>query len=84
MEGVGEMAATQPKKDRSVKDMLTRPAADKVEVDASVTGRHRGEKSEADGEAIVTRAFLEGLFTSLRENIQVVKRDLSVDLKVVR
>ncbi|KAJ1192468.1 hypothetical protein NDU88_001775 [Pleurodeles waltl] len=64
--------------------MLTRPAAGKVEADASVTGKHRGEESEENGEAPVTRAFLEGLFTSLRDDTQAVKRDLLQVLKVVR
>ncbi|KAJ1217401.1 hypothetical protein NDU88_004995 [Pleurodeles waltl] len=76
------MAATQPKKNSSVKDMLTRPAEGKVEEDASITGKHRGEEMEEDNEAPVTRAFLEGLFTSLRDDLQVVKRDLSQDPKV--
>ncbi|KAJ1207187.1 hypothetical protein NDU88_002579 [Pleurodeles waltl] len=43
----------------------------------------RHERKE-DGEGPITQAFLEGLFTSLREDLQALKRDLSQDLKVVR
>ncbi|KAJ1146299.1 hypothetical protein NDU88_012577 [Pleurodeles waltl] len=73
-----------PKMDRSVKDMLTKPAAGKVKADNPVTGKLREEETEEDNGAPVTRSFLEGLFTSLRDDIQRVKRDLSPDLKVVR
>ncbi|KAJ1217652.1 hypothetical protein NDU88_005245 [Pleurodeles waltl] len=63
--------------------MLTKPAADKVEADNSATGKLREEETEEDNGAPVTRSFLEGLFTSLRDDIQEVKRDLLQDLKVV-
>ncbi|KAJ1185124.1 hypothetical protein NDU88_001919 [Pleurodeles waltl] len=36
-----------------------------------------------DEGAPVTRGFLEGIFASLRDNIQAVKRNLSQDLKVM-
>ncbi|KAJ1215381.1 hypothetical protein NDU88_002990 [Pleurodeles waltl] len=78
------MAAARPKNNRSMKDMLTRPAAGKVEVDISITRRHRGEKSEEDGEAPVTGTFHECLLTSLREDLQAVKGHLLQALKEVR
>lgn len=39
---------------------------------------------EAPSEEPVTRAFLETLFASLREDLQEVKRDLTAEIKDIR
>ncbi|KAJ1153005.1 hypothetical protein NDU88_005777 [Pleurodeles waltl] len=64
--------------------MLTKPAAGNTETDNPGTGKRSEEETDEDTRAPVTRSFLEGLFASLRDDIQGVKRDLSQDLKVVR
>ncbi|KAJ1185945.1 hypothetical protein NDU88_002731 [Pleurodeles waltl] len=48
------------------------------------TGKLREEETDEDSGAPGTRSFLEGLFPSLRDDLQAVKRDLSQDLKVAR
>ncbi|KAJ1142993.1 hypothetical protein NDU88_009305 [Pleurodeles waltl] len=72
------------KKERSFKDMLSKPPEGKTEADNTGTGKHREEETEEDAGAPVIKSFLESLFASLRDDIQLVKRDLLQDLKVVR
>ncbi|KAJ1219070.1 hypothetical protein NDU88_006641 [Pleurodeles waltl] len=78
------MASIYPKKDRSVKDMLTKLAAGKMEAAKPGTGKLREEETDEDTGVPITRSFLEGLFALLRDDIQAMKRDVSQDLKVVR
>ncbi|KAJ1099966.1 hypothetical protein NDU88_005057 [Pleurodeles waltl] len=86
MEPTGEDLETGDavRKERSVKDMLSKPTVGKTEADNPGTGEHREEEMDEDTGAPSTRSFLEGLFASLWDEIQAVKRDLSQDLKVVR
>ncbi|KAJ1150161.1 hypothetical protein NDU88_002958 [Pleurodeles waltl] len=78
------MVAIPSKKERSVKDMLSKPTAGKTEADNPLTGKHREEEMDEDTRAPVKRSFLEGLVALLQGDIQAVKRDMSEDLKVVR
>ncbi|KAJ1181669.1 hypothetical protein NDU88_006872 [Pleurodeles waltl] len=52
------MAAARSKKDRSVKDMLTRPTMGKVEADFSTPGKPGHVVIEEEGVGPITRAFL--------------------------
>ncbi|KAJ1201669.1 hypothetical protein NDU88_005475 [Pleurodeles waltl] len=78
------MVAARSKNDRSVKEMLTRPSTGKAEANLSTPEKPRRAVMDEYGEGPFTRAFLEGLFTSLREDLQALKRDLLQDLKEVR
>ncbi|KAJ1155080.1 hypothetical protein NDU88_007816 [Pleurodeles waltl] len=71
------MAMVRSKKDRSTKDMLTKPTAGKAEAIALAMERH---ECNEEGEGPIMRAFHEGLLTSRREDLQAVKRELSQDL----
>ncbi|KAJ1114934.1 hypothetical protein NDU88_003164 [Pleurodeles waltl] len=75
------MASARPKKDRSMKDMLTKTMKGNTEGDTPTLTHREGDE---DGENPITRSFLEGLFLSLKEDLQAVNRDLSRDLKEVR
>ncbi|KAJ1099151.1 hypothetical protein NDU88_004255 [Pleurodeles waltl] len=59
--------------------MLTKPTTSKAE--AVTMEWHERDK---EGVSPITQSFLEGLFTSLNEDLQEVKRDLLRDLKAVR
>ncbi|KAJ1210176.1 hypothetical protein NDU88_005544 [Pleurodeles waltl] len=75
------MGSACSKKDRSVKDMLIKPTTCKAEAVTPAMERH---ECDEEGGSPIMRSFLEGLFTSLREDLQAVKRDLSQDSKGVR
>ncbi|KAJ1082151.1 hypothetical protein NDU88_002321 [Pleurodeles waltl] len=74
------MATARSKKHRSVKDMLIKPTTGKT---VTVTPAMEWHKRDEEGESLITQSFLKGLFTSLREDLLAVKRDLSLDLKEV-
>ncbi|KAJ1082857.1 hypothetical protein NDU88_003021 [Pleurodeles waltl] len=83
-EGPETMVTMQGKKDRSVKDMLAKPPGIKAERETPGSAQQLDKEVGEDEGAPVTRCFLEGLFASLRDVIQAVKRDLLQYLKVMR
>ncbi|KAJ1091948.1 hypothetical protein NDU88_005062 [Pleurodeles waltl] len=114
------MATARSKKDRSLKETLTKPAGNRADngttlpVTPSHVGRtirpvpeqlqqqrgfpavghnHNGNAwawqllivtHDEDEERSVTRTFLEQLFASLKTDLQIVKKEISLDLKEVR
>ncbi|KAJ1199584.1 hypothetical protein NDU88_003418 [Pleurodeles waltl] len=78
------MVAVRSKKDRSLKEMLTKSTMGKAETDLPTPGKPSRMVREEKGEDPVTRVYLEVLFTSMREDLQALKRDLLLDLKEVR
>ncbi|KAJ1148268.1 hypothetical protein NDU88_001105 [Pleurodeles waltl] len=82
--GYMTMATMRGKKDRSVKDMLTKPPGGRAEGETPGPGQHLDKEAGEDERTPVTRGFLEGLLASLRDDIQTVKKDLLQDLKVMR
>ncbi|KAJ1128761.1 hypothetical protein NDU88_007136 [Pleurodeles waltl] len=77
------MAVTQSKKGRSLKEMLTKPMVGRAEAGLPRSGMPSRQAAKEEGEGPVIPAFFEGLFTSLRDDLQSVKTDLSQDLKEV-
>ncbi|KAJ1117997.1 hypothetical protein NDU88_006192 [Pleurodeles waltl] len=72
------MSTVRAKKERSLKDMLIKVAK------PSGNGKPPGQDTDhpggmEDGEGPVTWIFLEAFFTSLHDDLQVVKRDLSAN-----
>ncbi|KAJ1098959.1 hypothetical protein NDU88_004066 [Pleurodeles waltl] len=70
------------KKDRSLKEMLARSTGPSGEVGAPLQESDTPIEA-ADKEGLVTRAFLEALFSSLKEDLQAMKRDLPTDIQEV-
>ncbi|KAJ1170867.1 hypothetical protein NDU88_002738 [Pleurodeles waltl] len=77
------MAVARIKKDWFLKDKLTKPTGTPSDDKLSPCCLDFGLTKEA-WERPVTGSFMETLFSSPREDIQALKRDLSVDLKDVR
>ncbi|KAJ1097478.1 hypothetical protein NDU88_002596 [Pleurodeles waltl] len=75
------MAAAQYSKDKSVEDLLPKPTTGKAKTVAPAMERHERNK---EGEDPIMQAFLERLFTLLREDLKAVKGALSQDLKEVQ
>ncbi|KAJ1104528.1 hypothetical protein NDU88_001939 [Pleurodeles waltl] len=78
-----EMATASTMNDRTLKEMLTKPTGGKEEDGLTLLG----QAQKADGDSIespVTCMFLGALFTSLKEDLQTVKKDRLRDLKEVR
>ncbi|KAJ1185442.1 hypothetical protein NDU88_002234 [Pleurodeles waltl] len=77
------MAAGWGKKDRSLKEMLTKLLGVQS---SDTTSLLSSDAAAAVGgtNTLVTRPFLEPLFASLRQSLQTLKKDLSVDRREVR
>ncbi|KAJ1205686.1 hypothetical protein NDU88_001114 [Pleurodeles waltl] len=78
-----DMASAQGKKNRRLKDMLTKTVV-------AMARDHQAELTPVSApgggeiDAPVTCSFLEALFTSLREDLQSFKKELSSNLQEVR
>ncbi|KAJ1173049.1 hypothetical protein NDU88_004891 [Pleurodeles waltl] len=77
------MAAARTMWDRTLKETLSKSSNSKMG-DESCTPEQKHLPDGDRREDQVTHPFLEALFASLREDLQMVKRGLSQDLKEVR
>lgn len=76
------MVAHKGRKNRSVKEMLLESTSSQP--DSQIMAKSAEEMEGIEGaEAPVSRAFLESLFASLREDPSAMKQDLSADLREV-
>ncbi|KAJ1166869.1 hypothetical protein NDU88_007265 [Pleurodeles waltl] len=81
------MASTKPKRDQSVREMLTRshPSQSRQAEAAALERGPEGQgEVEADGESPVTKGFLTSLFNSLRVDLQERQRDISQEMRELR
>ncbi|KAJ1148639.1 hypothetical protein NDU88_001467 [Pleurodeles waltl] len=81
------MASSKPKRDQSVREMLTRshPAqTHQAEAAASTRGADQLGNMEVEGEAPVKKSFLTSLFDSLRVDLQELRRDISQEVRELR
>ncbi|KAJ1104112.1 hypothetical protein NDU88_001527 [Pleurodeles waltl] len=77
------MAATRTKKDHSLRDMLLKLNGS-ADDNKAPTQNMDHPLDMWDQEGPMTRSFLEALFTSIWEDLQAIKKDLSADLREVR
>ncbi|KAJ1202583.1 hypothetical protein NDU88_006380 [Pleurodeles waltl] len=77
------MAGAQSKKDHTLKDMFIHPSG-RQEDRPAATATTGSQAEDKQLEALVTRSFFEALFTSFRDDLHSVKKELSQDLKVLR
>ncbi|KAJ1178402.1 hypothetical protein NDU88_003648 [Pleurodeles waltl] len=76
------MATACTTKDRTLKEMLSKPTGGKAG-DGSTLIKQEQQANRDDSESPVTCTFLEALFTLLREDLQMVSKYLFKDLKEV-